>query len=111
MVLNDFGPLGRDYIETDEAETDGAAIVENILSGAYSHPVRMVAFNTVEGWSRDVTEDVARALLKKAQSEHRRAGVFRQFADRVEKGNPSHPTPRQGPSHSRTLTYAASHRR
>ena len=46
MVLNDFGPLGRAYIKTDEAETDEAAIVENILSGAYSHPVWMVAFNS-----------------------------------------------------------------
>ena len=45
LVLNDFGPLGRAYIETDEAETDEAAIVENILSGAYSHPVWVVAFN------------------------------------------------------------------
>ena len=46
LVLNDFGPLGRAYIETDEAETDGAAIVENTLSGAYSHPVRVVAFHS-----------------------------------------------------------------
>ncbi len=47
MVLNDFGPLGRAYVETDEAEADEAAIVENILSGEYSHPVRVVALNTV----------------------------------------------------------------
>ena len=46
LVLNDFGPLGRAYIETDEAETDEAAIVENTLSGAYSHPVRVVAFHS-----------------------------------------------------------------
>ena len=32
----------------------------------YSHPVRVVAFNTAEGWSRDVTEDIARAVLVKA---------------------------------------------
>ena len=31
-----------------------------------------------------------------------------QFADRVEKGNLSDPTPRQGPYHA-ALTYAASH--
>jgi hypothetical protein len=39
MVLNDFGPLGRAYVEADEAQADKATIVENILSGVYSHPV------------------------------------------------------------------------
>jgi hypothetical protein len=31
-----------------------------------SHPVRVIAFNTVEGWAQDVTEDVAQAVLNKA---------------------------------------------
>ena len=56
IVLNDFGPLGRAYVETDEAEADEVTVVENILNGIYSHPVRVIAFNTVEGWARDVTE-------------------------------------------------------
>ena len=46
IVLNDFGPLGSAYVETDEAEADEATIIENILSGQYSHPMRVVAFNT-----------------------------------------------------------------
>jgi hypothetical protein len=71
IVLNDFGPLGRAYVETDEAEADGATIIESILGGEYSHPVRVIAFNTAEGWARDVTEDITRAVLSKAQSEHR----------------------------------------
>ena len=33
IVLNDFGPLGRAYVEADETEADEAAVVENILSG------------------------------------------------------------------------------
>jgi hypothetical protein len=33
IVLNDFGDLGRAYVETDEAEADEATIVENILTG------------------------------------------------------------------------------
>jgi hypothetical protein len=33
IVLNDFGHLGRAYVETDEAEADEATIVENILTG------------------------------------------------------------------------------
>ena len=33
VVLNDFGYLGRAYVETDEMEADEAAVVENILKG------------------------------------------------------------------------------
>jgi hypothetical protein len=71
MVLNDFGQLGRAYVETGEAEADEASIIENILRGEYSHPVRVIAFNTVEGWACDVTEDIARAVWSKARSEYR----------------------------------------
>ena len=74
VVLNDFGPLDRAYVETDEDEADEATIVENILSGQYSHPLRVVAFNTAEGWARDVTEDIARAVLDRAQKEDRPIG-------------------------------------
>ena len=58
-MLNYFGSrLGRAYCETGEDEADESTTIENILSGQYSHPLRVVAFNTAEGWSRDVTEDV-----------------------------------------------------
>ena len=75
IVLDDFGGrLGRAYRETDEAEADETTIVENIISGEYSHPVRVVAFNTAEGWARDVTEDIARAVVSRARSERRALG-------------------------------------
>jgi hypothetical protein len=75
IVLDDFGGrLGRAYRETDEAEADEKTIIENMISGEYSHPVRVVAFNTAEGWSRDATEDIARAVVSRARSEHRALG-------------------------------------
>jgi hypothetical protein len=84
IVLNDFGSLGRAYCETDEAEADQATIIENILTGQYSHPLRVVAFNTAEGWARDVTEDIARAVLKRADSDHRSIGpVAQEFFERT----------------------------
>ena len=61
-----------------EAEADEASIIENILNGEYSHPLRVVAFNTTEGWARDVTEDIARAALSKTQSEHRSISIVTQ---------------------------------
>ena len=69
VVLNDFGPLGRAYCETDETEADEETVVDNILNGQYSHPLRVV--NTVEGWARDVTKDIARAMLDRVRSEDR----------------------------------------
>ncbi|MGC2318198.1 MAG: hypothetical protein WA615_17150 [Bradyrhizobium sp.] len=59
LVLDDFGRLGRAWSETDEAETSRATLVRNLLDGQYENPVRIVAFNTVEGWSRDATVDIA----------------------------------------------------
>ncbi|MGB8303224.1 MAG: hypothetical protein WCE36_04970 [Pseudolabrys sp.] len=46
IVLNDFGPLGRPYVEADETDADEATIVENF--SVDSHPVRVIAFNTVK---------------------------------------------------------------
>jgi len=50
LVLDDFGSLGRVWRETDEAGTNGATLVRNLLEGQYENPVRIVAFNTAEGW-------------------------------------------------------------
>ena len=84
LVLNDFGRLGRAYCETDEADADEKTIIENILSGQYSSPLRVVAFNIAEGWARDVTEDIARAVLNLAGRENRSIGKSAQeFLERV----------------------------
>ena len=39
-------------------ETDVAHTGRDMLS-QYSSPVRVVAFNTTEGWSRDVSDEIA----------------------------------------------------
>jgi hypothetical protein len=44
----------------------------------------VVAFNTAEGWARDVTEDIAIAVLDRALSEHRSVGKVAQgFLERA----------------------------
>ena len=65
VVLDDFGPLGRAWRETDEAGANRATLVRNLLDGQYESPVRIVAFNTAEGWSRDVTVDIADELRRR----------------------------------------------
>jgi len=61
-VLDDFGHRGRAWRETDEAGTDRATLVRDLVEDQYENPVRVVAFNTAEGWSRDVTIDIADEL-------------------------------------------------
>ena len=60
LVLDTFGEMGLAWRDTDEADTERAALVRDLLDG--QDPVRIVAFNTAEGWSRDVTEDIADEL-------------------------------------------------
>src|ERR1700709_2717993 len=72
MVLDDLGELGRAYVETNENQADLESIIGNIETGQYANPIRIFAFNTAEGWSRDVTEEIAREIQWRAQ----RAGVI-----------------------------------
>jgi hypothetical protein len=63
LVLDDFGhPLGRAWRETDEEDTDRETLLLDLIEGQYSNPVRVISFNTAEGWSRDVSEDIAEDL-------------------------------------------------
>ena len=71
IVLDDFGELGRAYRETDEAEADERTVIDNFISGQYSRPVRVVAFNTTRRSSGDVSEDIARAIVERARNENR----------------------------------------
>jgi hypothetical protein len=69
MVLDDSGELGRVCVETDEAQADQGAVVDNLLTGQYRKPVRVVATNTAEGW--DVSKDIAREVVRRIQAERR----------------------------------------
>ena len=63
IVLEDLGKAGRIYRETDKEDTTLGSVVDDLLTGQFNNPVRVVAFNTSEGWSRDVSEEVAREVL------------------------------------------------
>jgi hypothetical protein len=65
IVLDDYGKAGRVYRETDEEDTTIGSVVDDLLTGQFNNPVRVVAFSTSEGWSRDVSEDIAREVLRR----------------------------------------------
>ena len=56
LVLEDLGRFGRVWRET---------LIRDLLDDQYSRPTRIVAFNTTEGWSRDVTLDIADELRRR----------------------------------------------
>jgi hypothetical protein len=74
IVLDDFGKVGRVYRETAEEGTTLGSVVDDLLTGQFNNPVRVVAFNTSEGWSRDVSEDVAREVLRRLEGRRSPAG-------------------------------------
>jgi hypothetical protein len=66
LVINNYGKSGAAFAETDLGEADLETTINDLMSGQYSDPVRVVAFNTAEGWSADASEDVAREILRRA---------------------------------------------
>jgi hypothetical protein len=51
--------------EAKRAVKDAATLIRNLLDAQYKNPVRIVAFNTTEGWSRDVTVEIVDELHRR----------------------------------------------
>jgi hypothetical protein len=62
LVIDRFGELGSAYRETEVERTDVETIIGDLISGQFNDPIRVVAFNTLEHWSQDVSEDIAREI-------------------------------------------------
>jgi hypothetical protein len=62
LVIDSFGSRGSVYRETETEQTDLETIIANFLSGQFNDALRVVAFNTLEHWSDDVSEDIAREV-------------------------------------------------
>ena len=66
-------------IETTDLET----VIRDLLAGQYNNPIRVVAFNTAERWSEDVSEDIARELRRRCDLQMR--GLPAAISDFVER--------------------------
>jgi hypothetical protein len=85
LVLDDLGRGGRIWPEAEADTGDLETIVVDLLAGQYKNPVRIVGFNTAEGWSRDVSVDVAQELRERCDLQQRDIPFFLQdFVDRYE---------------------------
>jgi hypothetical protein len=72
IVLDGFGNIGRAYRETAESEADERTTIDNFLSARYLRPVRVVAFNTDDHSSWDVSEDIAHSVAEWARRQCRK---------------------------------------
>jgi hypothetical protein len=66
LVIDDLGHHGRVWRETDAETSDLETVITDLLDCQYSNPVRVIAFNTSEKWSRDVSEDIAHELRRRS---------------------------------------------
>ena len=83
IVEDDFGPeLGRAFRETDPVHADRETTLQDLASYQYNDPVRVVAFNTSEGWSRDVSHEFAVEIQRRADLEGRELiGTLAEFVE------------------------------
>jgi hypothetical protein len=67
LAEDDYGHIGRSFRET---ELPGPIAKPRCATFCqYHNPIRVVAFNTVEGWSRDVSYEMATELRRHSELE------------------------------------------
>jgi hypothetical protein len=85
LVLDDLGQQGGVWRQADAETADLETIILDLLEGQYKNPVRVVGFNTAEGWSQDVSADAAQELRRRCDLLARDIPFFLQdFVDRYE---------------------------
>ena len=70
LVVEDFGPAGQAYRETDVERTDLDTVIRDLIAGQYENPLRVVAFNTIEHWADNVLTDVAREIRRRFDAQY-----------------------------------------
>jgi hypothetical protein len=85
LVLDDLGRTGRIWAEADAETADLESVIQDLLTGQYKDPVRVVGFNTAERWAEDVSADVAHELRRRCDLQQRDIPFFLQeFVARYE---------------------------
>ena len=59
LVVDSFGSLDTVYREAEFEIADFESVIDDLLSGRFNNPVRVIAFNTLEHWTEDVSAQVA----------------------------------------------------
>jgi hypothetical protein len=65
LVIENLRKLGLIYCESDVETASAENVIEDLLDGQYSNPVRVITFDVADGWSRDISAQVAGELRRR----------------------------------------------
>jgi uncharacterized NAD-dependent epimerase/dehydratase family protein len=60
-----LGAAGSAWREADVTTADLETVIQDLLAGEYRRPLRVVAFNTTQHWSEDVSRDIASEIQRR----------------------------------------------
>jgi len=88
-ILDGVGLRERVWTEIGPEDANEETIVRWFIEGKFSHPLRVIAINTDEGWARDLTSDIAWKLLELNRSGNDLGSAARDFVERVTGESPT----------------------
>ena len=83
LVLDELATFGRVWCELNEKSANEKSVLELIANGGFNRPMRVIVFNTAEGWSRDDTVAVGLKLLQMSHDGRMLGAVAREFVERT----------------------------
>jgi hypothetical protein len=59
LVVDSFGSRDTVYREAEFEHADLETAISELLAGKFNNPVRVIAYNTLEHWTEDVSAQIA----------------------------------------------------
>ena len=69
LVVDRVGSPRDARHKTKVEQTDIETIISNLIAGQFNDPLRVVAFNTLGHWSKDVSKEVAKEIQARCDIE------------------------------------------
>lgn len=83
LVLDEMPHYGRVWRELSEDQANEQSVIAMIADGEFHRPMRIIVFNTGEGWSRDDTVDIGFKILEIAHAGRPLGASAREFVERT----------------------------
>ncbi len=69
LVVDSFGSRDHVYREAEFERADPEAVISDMLSGLFNNPVGVIAYNTLEHWTEDVSAPIAAEIQSRCDME------------------------------------------
>ena len=69
LVVDSFGSRDEVYREAEFERADFETVIEEMLAGQFNNPVGVIAYNTLEHWTEDVSAQVALEIQARCDME------------------------------------------